>query len=63
MSKQSVDLQTVACCPPLAVGLVDSERRGTWVWYRVRPETFRQLGALLELPATAEAAVVSKETR
>ncbi|TYB93227.1 helix-turn-helix transcriptional regulator [Micromonospora sp. WP24] len=34
-------------------GLVDSERRGTWVWYRVRPEAFRQLGALLDLPATA----------
>ncbi|MGK5742100.1 ArsR/SmtB family transcription factor [Micromonospora sp. URMC 103] len=32
-------------------GLVDSERRGTWVWYRVRPEAFRQLGALLDLPA------------
>ncbi|MEH0842224.1 metalloregulator ArsR/SmtB family transcription factor [Micromonospora sp. CPCC 205711] len=31
-------------------GLVDSERRGTWVWYRVRPEAFRQLGALLDLP-------------
>ncbi|MEU5564964.1 ArsR/SmtB family transcription factor [Micromonospora musae] len=34
-------------------GLVDSERRGTWVWYRVRPEAFRQLGALLDLPGTA----------
>ncbi|MFF0718651.1 MULTISPECIES: metalloregulator ArsR/SmtB family transcription factor [unclassified Micromonospora] len=31
-------------------GLVDSERRGTWVWYRVRPEAFRQLGALLDIP-------------
>ncbi|MFI7210493.1 ArsR/SmtB family transcription factor [Micromonospora maritima] len=30
-------------------GLVDSERRGTWVWYRVRPDAFRQLGALLEI--------------
>ncbi|MGW3786700.1 ArsR/SmtB family transcription factor [Micromonospora chokoriensis] len=30
-------------------GLVDSERRGTWVWYRFRPEAFRQLGALLDL--------------
>ncbi|MFI7023174.1 ArsR/SmtB family transcription factor [Micromonospora sp. NPDC049903] len=36
-------------------GLVDSERRGTWVWYRVRPEAFRQLGALLDIP-TATAA-------
>lgn len=32
-------------------GLVDTERRGTWVWYRVKPEAFRQLGALLEVPA------------
>ncbi|MEU2662968.1 metalloregulator ArsR/SmtB family transcription factor [Micromonospora sp. NBC_01740] len=32
-------------------GLVDSDRRGTWVWYRARPEAFRQLGALLDLPA------------
>ncbi|MEU7655924.1 ArsR/SmtB family transcription factor [Micromonospora taraxaci] len=32
-------------------GLVDSERRGTWVWYRVKPETFRQLGALLDISA------------
>jgi ArsR family transcriptional regulator len=37
-------------------GLVDSERRGTWVWYRVRPEAFRQLGALLDLPAATPAA-------
>ncbi|HEX5543190.1 MAG TPA: metalloregulator ArsR/SmtB family transcription factor [Micromonospora sp.] len=32
-------------------GLVDSERRGTWVWYRVRPEAFRQIKALLDLSA------------
>ncbi|MFI5930003.1 ArsR/SmtB family transcription factor [Micromonospora sp. NPDC051543] len=36
-------------------GLVDSERRGTWVWYRVEPEAFRQLGVLLDLPAAAPA--------
>lgn len=30
-------------------GLVDSERRGTWVYYRIRPEAVRQLGALLDL--------------
>lgn len=37
-------------------GLVDSERRGTWVWYRVRPEAFRQLGTLLDItPASAPA--------
>ncbi|MGC4891971.1 ArsR/SmtB family transcription factor [Micromonospora sp. DT227] len=34
-------------------GLVDADRRGTWVWYRVRPEALRQLGALLEITAAA----------
>jgi ArsR family transcriptional regulator len=28
-------------------GLVDGERRGTWVYYRARPEFLAQLGALL----------------
>ncbi|TYB39191.1 helix-turn-helix transcriptional regulator [Micromonospora sp. AP08] len=39
-------------------GLVDSERRGTWVWYRVKPEAFRQLCALLDVapPAAGSAA-------
>jgi ArsR family transcriptional regulator, arsenate/arsenite/antimonite-responsive transcriptional repressor len=32
-------------------GLVGCERRGTWVYYWVRPEAVRQLGALLELTA------------
>jgi ArsR family transcriptional regulator len=33
-------------------GLVDAERRGTWVYYRVRPGALRQLATLLgELPA------------
>ncbi|RZT80988.1 ArsR family transcriptional regulator [Micromonospora violae] len=36
-------------------GLVDSERRGTWVWYRVKPEAFRQLGALLDISAAPAA--------
>ncbi len=36
-------------------GLVDSERRGTWVWYRVRPEAFRHLGALLDISAAPAA--------
>lgn len=35
-------------------GLVDSERRGTWVWYRVKPEALRQLGALLNISATPD---------
>ena len=34
-------------------GLVDSERRGTWVYYWVRPEAFRQLGALLQIAVPA----------
>jgi ArsR family transcriptional regulator len=28
-------------------GLVDAERRGTWVYYRARPGLLRQLAALL----------------
>lgn len=38
-------------------GLVDSERRGTWVYYRARPGIMRQLAALLavEVPATIRA--------
>jgi ArsR family transcriptional regulator len=32
-------------------GLVDSERRGTWVYYWVRPEALRSLGALLQIAA------------
>jgi ArsR family transcriptional regulator len=33
-------------------GLVDSDRRGTWVYYRVRPGIMRQLATLLapEIP-------------
>jgi ArsR family transcriptional regulator, arsenate/arsenite/antimonite-responsive transcriptional repressor len=32
-------------------GLVDSERRGTWVYYRPRPDSLRRLSALLDTPA------------
>lgn len=32
-------------------GLVESERRGTWVYYRVRREALAQVGALATLPA------------
>jgi ArsR family transcriptional regulator len=32
-------------------GLVDSERRGTWVYYWIRPDAVRQLGALLTVRA------------
>ena len=34
-------------------GLIDGERRGTWVYYRARPEFLAQLGALLTLPAAS----------
>jgi ArsR family transcriptional regulator len=36
-------------------GLVDCERRGTWVYYWVRAESFRQLGALLDIAAPVSA--------
>ena len=32
-------------------GLVDAERRGTWVYYRARPAIMRQLAALLSVDA------------
>jgi ArsR family transcriptional regulator len=35
-------------------GLVDSERRGTWVYYWIRPDAVRQLSALLAVNATEE---------
>lgn len=28
-------------------GAISGERRGTWIYYRVRPETLRQLAAVL----------------
>lgn len=39
-------------------GLIDSERRGTWVYYRALPAAFDRLGALLstEGPAAAGSA-------
>ncbi len=33
-------------------GLVAAERRGTWVYYRARPELLRHLAALLEVDAS-----------
>ncbi|MFD9144201.1 ArsR/SmtB family transcription factor [[Kitasatospora] papulosa] len=36
-------------------GLIDSERRGTWVYYRLLPETTDQLAAILTRPAGAPA--------
>jgi ArsR family transcriptional regulator len=35
-------------------GLVDCERRGTWVYYRVRPAALGQLSDLLEIRVPAE---------
>lgn len=34
-------------------GLVESERRGTWVYYRVRPEILAHVGALTAVPLSA----------
>lgn len=36
-------------------GLVDAERRGTWVYYRARPGILRQLASLLAVEAPAGA--------
>jgi len=32
-------------------GLISSERRGTWVYYRVMPEVMARMSAVLEAPA------------
>jgi ArsR family transcriptional regulator len=34
-------------------GLVDCERRATWVYYRVRPDALRQLSVLLDVAVPA----------
>jgi ArsR family transcriptional regulator len=36
-------------------GLIEGERRGTWVYYRPMPDNLRQLAALLHGPALARA--------
>lgn len=36
-------------------GLVDCERRGTWVFYWVVPAALEQLAAVLKIPRAAEA--------
>ncbi|MET9303335.1 MULTISPECIES: ArsR/SmtB family transcription factor [Micromonospora] len=36
-------------------GLVDAERRGTWVYYRARPQILRQLAGLLSIEPAAAA--------
>ena len=33
-------------------GLIEGERRGTWVYYRAQPDNLRQLALLLESPVT-----------
>jgi ArsR family transcriptional regulator len=38
-------------------GLVDSERRGTWVHYRARPSMLRQLASLLSVSVEVPTAV------
>ena len=39
-------------------GLIDCERRGTWVYYWVLPDALRRLGTLLSTDAATAAAVV-----
>jgi ArsR family transcriptional regulator, arsenate/arsenite/antimonite-responsive transcriptional repressor len=34
-------------------GLIDGDRRGTWIYYRARPGAMKQLGALLDVAVTA----------
>ena len=34
-------------------GWVSSERRGTWIWYRLRPEAVSRFGGILGLTASA----------
>jgi ArsR family transcriptional regulator, arsenate/arsenite/antimonite-responsive transcriptional repressor len=34
-------------------GLVDSQRRGTWVYYWPRPENLKRLSVLLDMPGLA----------
>lgn len=34
-------------------GIIDSERRGTWVYYRIRPAALHTLSALLQPAPTA----------
>jgi ArsR family transcriptional regulator len=36
-------------------GLIDGERRGTWVYYRPQPDNLRQLATLLDTPVTSNA--------
>jgi ArsR family transcriptional regulator, arsenate/arsenite/antimonite-responsive transcriptional repressor len=40
-------------------GLITGERRGTWVYYRVRPELLATVSAVL-VPATAEDSPATK---
>ncbi|MFS8099339.1 metalloregulator ArsR/SmtB family transcription factor [Lentzea alba] len=40
-------------------GLVDSDRRGTWVYYRLRPETTARLAAVLSSAGNRQPADVA----
>lgn len=46
-----------------AAGLIDSQRRGTWVYYRVVPAALQQLSTILQIEAglTAPSEVCSEE--
>ncbi|WP_431975783.1 ArsR/SmtB family transcription factor [Micromonospora haikouensis] len=43
-------------------GLVDAERRGTWVWYQARPAVLGQLAALLTVEPAAGTAGAAPAT-
>lgn len=46
-----------------SAGLLDSERRGTWVYYRVIPAALQQLSAILQIESgvTAPSEVCAQE--
>ncbi|RJQ77696.1 transcriptional regulator [Pseudonocardiaceae bacterium YIM PH 21723] len=43
-------------------GIIDGERRGTWVYYRVLPDMLRTLSTLLTAPEATEAEPVPAAT-
>ncbi len=58
------DVTAPACCAPLSesalseaeeTGLIEGERRGTWVYYRVVPERLTRLSGLFALPIPTSA--------
>jgi ArsR family transcriptional regulator, arsenate/arsenite/antimonite-responsive transcriptional repressor len=44
-------------------GLVESQRRGTWVWYAIRPEAVERLREVIDSFASAGAASLPADRR